>query len=164
MISAKLREFLVEQVGHEFTAHQDYMGVALYFQRQSLLRWSRFFRTQAMEEAEHATRIVNFLVDQEVEFDIPPLPGATTQFESALAAAKTSLDWERTMSERFHAAAKTALAENDATSHQFLQWFIEEQVEEEAKMQHVIDLLSTDINLFLAEPLLDALESEDAED
>ena len=84
--------------------------------------------------------------------------------ESALAAAKTSLDWERTMSERFDAAAKTALAENDATSHQFLQWFIEEQVEEEAKMQHVIDLLSSGINLFLAEPLLDAIDSGDAED
>jgi ferritin len=164
MISAKLREFLVEQVGHEFTAHQDYLGIALYFQRRSLLRWSRFFNKQAMEEAEHGTRIVNFLVDQEIEFDIPPLPGATTQFESALAAAQTSLEWERTMSERFGEAAKIALAENDATAHQFLQWFIEEQVEEEAKMQHVIDLLSSGINLFLAEPLLDALDSGDAGD
>jgi ferritin len=42
MISDKLREFFVEQVGHELTAHQDYMGIALYFQRQSLLRWGRF--------------------------------------------------------------------------------------------------------------------------
>ena len=163
MISAKLREFLVEQVGHEFTAHQDYMGIALYFQRQSLLRWSKFFRDQAMEEAQHATRIVNFLTDHEVEFDIPPLPGATTRFESALAAAQASLEWERTMSERFRGAATTALDENDPTTHQFLQWFLEEQVEEEAKMLHVIDLLSSGINLFLAEPLLDALDSGDAE-
>jgi ferritin len=164
MNSAKLREFLVEQVGHEFTAHQDYMGIALYFQRQSLLRWSKFFHDQAMEEAQHATRIVNFLTDQEVEFDLPPLPGATTRFESALAAAEQSLKWERTMSERFQGAAATALAEGDHTTHQFLQWFIEEQVEEEAKMMHVIDLLSSGINLFLAEPLLDALDSGDAED
>ena len=162
MISAKLREFLVEQVGHEFTAHQDYIGIALYFQRQSLLRWSKFFRDQAMEEAQHATRIINFLTDHEVEFDIPPLPGATTQFESAIAAAQASLEWERTMSERFRGAATMALAENDPTTHQFLQWFLEEQVEEEAKMLHVIDLLSSGINLFLAEPLLDALDSGDA--
>jgi ferritin len=161
MISDKLRDFLVEQVGHELTAHQDYLGISLYFQHQSLLRWSRFFREQAIEEAQHATRIMDFLVDHEVEFDVPPLSGATSQFESALAAAQAGLDWERGVTERFRSASALALDEGDHTSHQFLQWFIAEQVEEEAKMLHVIDLISSGINLFQAEPLLDALDTGD---
>lgn len=161
MINDKLRHFLVEQVGHELTAHQDYLGIALYFQQQSLLRWARFFRDQAIEEAQHATRIMDFLVDHEVEFDVPPLSGASTQFDSALAAAQAALEWERAVTERFRTAAGLALAEGDAVSHQFLQWFIAEQVEEESKMLHVIDLISSEINLFQAEPLLDALDSGD---
>jgi ferritin len=160
MISDTMREFLVEQVGHELTAHQDYMGMALYFQQQSLLRWSRFFRDQAIEEAQHATRIMDFLVDNEVQFDVPPLSGATSQFESALAAAKAALEWERSVTERFRTASGLANAEGDHTTHQFLQWFVAEQVEEEAKILHVIDLISSGINLFQAEPLLDALDSD----
>jgi ferritin len=161
MISDKLREFLIEQVGHELTAHQDYMGIALFFQRQSLLRWGRYFRDQAIEEAQHATRIMDFLVDNEIEFDVPPLSGATSQFESALAAAQAALDWERSVTERFRTASQMALNDGDHTSHQFLQWFVAEQVEEEAKMLQVIDLISSGINLFQAEPLLDALDSDD---
>jgi ferritin len=161
MISDKLREFLIEQVSHELTAHQDYMGIALFFQRQSLLRWGRYFRDQAMEEAQHATRIMDFLVDNEIEFDVPPLSGATSQFESALAAAQAALDWERSVTQRFRTASQMALDDGDHTSHQFLQWFVAEQVEEEAKMLQVVDLISSGINLFQAEPLLGALGSND---
>ena len=161
MISDKLRDFLVEQVGQELTAHQDYMGISVYFQQQSLLRWARFFRDQAVEEAQHATRIMDFLVDHEIQFDVPPLSGATSEFDSALAAAQAALEWERAVTERFRAASRLALEEGDATSHQFVGWFIAEQVEEEAKMLHVIDLIESGINLFQAEPLLDALDSDD---
>jgi ferritin len=114
MISDRLREFLIDQIGHELTAHQDYMGIAVHFRQQSLLRWARFFRDQAVEEAQHATRIMDFLVDNEVEFDLPPLSGATSQYESALAAAQAALASERNVSARFREASQLALAEGDA--------------------------------------------------
>lgn len=160
MISQKVRDFLIEQIGHELTAHQDYLGIALYFQRQSLLRWGGFFRDQAIEEAQHATRIMDFLTDNEIDFDLPPLAGATTHFESALVAAQAALDWERGVTERFGEASRLAMEEGDHTAHQFLQWFIAEQVEEEAKMLHVIDLIASGINLFQAEALLGSLDPE----
>ena len=50
------------------------------------------------------------------------------------------------------------MANGDHRSHQFLQWFIEEQVEEEAKLQSVVDLIDSGINLFQAEALLDRFE------
>lgn len=158
MISRRLSDFFVAQIASEFTAHQDYMGIALYFQRRSLYRWSRLFHSQAIEEAQHGTKIMNFLIDNEVAFDLPPLPGSTTSFASALAAAQASLGWEREVTSRFRAASQAALEEQDHTSHQFLQWFIAEQVEEEAKMQDVIDLLESGVNLFQAEPLLDQFD------
>ncbi len=160
MISDRLREFLVDQIGHELTAHQDYLGIAVYFQQRSLLRWAKLFRDQSIEEAQHATRIMDFLVDNEIEFDLPPLSGATSQYESAMAAAQAALDSERNVSARFREGSQLALAEGDHTTHQFLQWFVAEQVEEEAKILNVIDLIGSGINLFQAEPLLDALDSD----
>jgi ferritin len=160
MISDRLREFLVDQIGHELTAHQDYLGIAVYFQQRSLLRWAKLFRDQSIEEAQHATRIMDFLVDNEIEFDLPPLSGATSQYESAMAAAQAALDSERNVSARFREGSQVALAEGDHTTHQFLQWFVAEQVEEEAKILNVIDLIGSGINLFQAEPLLDALDSD----
>ena len=160
MISQRLTTFLIEQIGHEFTAHQDYLGISLYFQRLSLLRWAKLFRDQAIEEAQHGSKIMTFLVDIDVEFDLPPLGGASTHFESPLAAAQAALGWEQAVTKRFASAAALALAEGDHTGHQFLQWFIGEQVEEEAKLRHVIDLLSSGINPFQAEPLLDAFDGE----
>ena len=56
--------------------------------------------------------------------------------------------------------AQAASEANDATGLQFLQWFIEEQVEEETKMEKLADLVASGINLFQAEPLLDAFEEE----
>ena len=104
---------------------------------------------------------MDFLVDNDVEFDVPPLPGATSRFDSALAAARAALDWERGVTLRFEGASALALETGDHTSHQFLQWFVGEQVEEEAKMRQVIDLISSGINLFQAEPLLDEIASGD---
>jgi ferritin len=78
----------VEQVGHELTAHQDYMGMALYFLKQAAFAGAGFFRGQAIEEAQHATRIMDFLIDNEVQPDVPPLSGATSQFESGPARSR----------------------------------------------------------------------------
>lgn len=158
MISDKVAKLLIEQIGHELRAHQLYMGMALYFNRQSLNRWGKLFNSQSREEAGHATKIMDFLTDNEVTFDLPALKSATTRYSSAEAVAKAALESERKVTGQFREMSDVALAENDHTSYQFLQWFVNEQVEEERKVQALIDLIESGINLFQAEPLLDQFE------
>jgi bacterioferritin B len=158
MISQRLAKLLIEQVGHELKAHQLYLGMAIHFERQSLSRWAKLLRDQSTEEAEHATKIMDFLTDNEVAFDLPALKSATTRYTSATEVLKRALESERQVSAQFDEMAKAALDEGDYTSHQFLLWFIEEQVEEERKVQALIDLVESGINLFQAEPLLDQFE------
>jgi bacterioferritin B len=158
MISKRLAELLVAQIQSELTAHQNYQAIAIYFQRQSLNRWGKLFHDQAIEEATHARKIIDFLIDQEIDFDLPALPKSTTKFKSALDAVKASRDSERRVSAQFQAMATSAAEDKDHTSLQFLQWFIEEQVEEEAKVQSIVDLIESGINLFQAEALLDRFE------
>ena len=160
MISDRLSALLVEQIGSELTAHQSYMGISIYFERQSLKRWSGVFRAQALEEAGHAEKIMDFLIDNEVTFDLPALRGATTHFATPTAALEAALASELRVSKQFDAMAGAAREEDDHRSFQFLQWFIDEQVEEERTIRSYLDLVNSGINLFQAEPLLEAIEGE----
>jgi ferritin len=157
MISEPLRRLLIEQVGHELGAHQKYLGISIYFQRGTLAGWAKVFRDQALEEAQHAERIMTFLIDNEVDFELPALKAATTRYGSAKAAVETALKSELAVTGQFDAMAAAAREAGDHRTFQFLQWFIDEQVEEERTMRGLLDLLASGINLFQAEPILDSL-------
>jgi ferritin len=158
MISERLSRMLVEQVGSELRAHQFYMAVAIYFDRQSLKRWAKLWHDQSVEEAGHATKIIDFLIDNDIDFDLPALATGPTHFGSPAAAIQASLDAERAVTKQFNDMASASLEDGDHRSHQFVQWFIEEQVEEERKAQALLDLVNSGINLFDAEPLLKNFE------
>jgi ferritin len=154
MISEPVTKLLVAQVAHELGAHQTYMGIALSFERESLRGWAKFFHEQATEEAGHAAKIIAFLIDNGVDFSLPPVGAAPTTYESARAACETALASERRVTAQFDALAKAASDNGDHRSFQFVQWFIEEQVEEERTMSALLDLIDSGINLFQAEALL----------
>jgi ferritin len=160
MISEPVKKLLVAQVAHELGAHQTYMGIALHFERESLRGWAKFFHGQATEEAGHAAKIMAFLIDNEVAFGLPQVGGAPTTYESARAAVETALASERRVTGQFDAMAQAARDAGDHRSFQFLQWFIEEQVEEERTMGALLGLIDSGINLFQAEGLLEAVVGE----
>jgi ferritin len=158
MISPKVSRLLIEQVGSELRAHQFYLAVSIWFDRQSLKRWAKLWHDQSVEEAGHASKIMDFLVDNQVDFDLPALKASSTRFASAAAAVEQAIESERTVTKQFNKMAEAATEETDHRSFQFVQWFIEEQVEEERKAQGLLDLVNSGINLYQAEPLLDKFE------
>jgi ferritin len=158
VITGDLRKLLIAQIGSELTAHQLYLAISVYFDRASLRGWGKLFKDQSIEEAQHAQKIMDFLTDNEIEFDLPALKATTTRFSSPLAAAQRALQSERDVAIQFDRMAAIALKAGDHRGHQFLQWFIEEQVEEEAKVQAIVDLIESGINLFQAEAVLDRFE------
>jgi bacterioferritin B len=158
VISGDLRKLLIAQIGSELTAHQLYLAISIYFDRSSLRGWGKLFKNQSIEEAQHAQKIMDFLTDNEIEFDLPALKATTTRFASPLAAAQRALQSERDVAAQFDRMAAIAIKAGDHRGHQFLQWFIEEQVEEEAKVQSIVDLIDSGVNLFQAEALLDRFE------
>ena len=160
MVSPRLADMLVRQIQSELTAHQNYMGISIYFERGALKGWGKLFHEQALEEAQHAAKIIRFLLDNDVEFDLPGLGPATTHYEDARAAVQSAAASERRVTTEFQAMAEAASDEKDFRTFQFLQWFIEEQVEEEAKMKDLTDLIDSGINLFQAEGVLSQLEGE----
>ncbi len=160
MISDKPKQLLVAQVGAELSAHQTYMGISLYFTRQSLNGWAKFFHAQAVEEAEHGWKIISFLIDNDVAFNLPPVGGATTSYASARGAVEVAQASEAKVTGQFEALANAARESNDNRTLQFLGWFVEEQVEEERTMAALLDLIDSGINLFQAEALLEHVVGE----
>jgi bacterioferritin B len=157
MIAEQPLKLLVAQLGSEFGAHQVYLGISIYFTRQSLNGWAKLFRDQAVEEAEHGSKILEFLVDNDVAFHLPAVPGAPTEFSSARAAIEVAQASERKVTSQFEALANAAREAQDNRTLQFLQWFIEEQVEEERTMASLLDLVDSGMNLFDAELHLDRI-------
>ena len=157
MISEQPKELLIAQVGHELSAHQTYMGIALHFERESLKGWAELFRDQATEEAGHGWKIITFLIDNDVEFDLPQVGGAPTTYGSARDAVMTALTSEQRVTAQFEALANAARDAKDNRTLQFVQWFIEEQVEEERTMTALLDVIDSGVNLFQAEALLEGI-------
>ncbi len=157
MISEPVAKLLAAQIAHELTAHQTYMGIALYFEKASLKGWAKLFHDQAVEEAGHGSKIMEFLIDNDVEFALPAVRGAPTTYASARDAVEVARASEARVTGLFNTLAATARDAGDHRSLEFLQWFIAEQVEEERSMRALLDLIDSGINLFQAEAHLEAL-------
>lgn len=161
-MNEKVAKALNEQIGHEFSASNHYLGIATYFAKQSLLQWADFFFKQSAEEHMHGMKILNFLIDNDASITLPAIPEAKTEFTDALEAVTSALNSEKNVSKQFDSMAALTETEKDFRSRQFLEWFIAEQVEEEATMNHLIDLIKSGINLFQAQQFLPAIQNQQA--
>jgi ferritin len=163
MIDNRLRDELIEQVRYEFGASLHYLAASVWFGTHGLDRWAAFMREQADEERGHAMRIIDFLVDCDVAVPMPALDAVPIDFTSAIDIVKRSAEAEAEVTGRFKMMAKIAHDAGDFVGFRFLQWFLEEQVEEEALMGKLMQLLESGLNVFQTELLLPEREEEEAE-
>ena len=154
MISDALVQVLNRHIGSEFSASNHYLAIASYFALKSLDAWADFFFLQAEEERGHGMKVLTFLIDNDADVQLPAIAEARTDFPDALTAVRSALESERRVSKQFDEMAFIATDNKDYRGLQFLQWFINEQVEEEATMDKLVDLVESGINLFQAQQYL----------
>src|SRR4051812_33556514 len=129
---------LNEQIANEFSAHQQYVACAVYFDGETLPQLAGFFYRQAMEERDHAMMMVQYLLDTDEQVTIPGVSAPVTTFADVIAPVELALEQEKRVTLQINELAGVARAENDFTSEQFMQWFIKEQVEEVATMSDLL--------------------------
>jgi bacterioferritin B len=132
---------LNEQIANEFSACQQYIGVAVYYDSETLPRLAGFFYRQAAEERDHAMMMVQYLLDTGEEVRIPDIESKQTRFDDAVAPVQASLDQERRVGEEINALFKLAREAGDYRAEQFMQWFVKEQVEEVALMSDLLKVV-----------------------
>jgi ferritin len=160
MISSALATAFNEQIGHEFGASMQYVSIAAYFQTNQLTLLAKLFFAQADEEREHAMKFVKYLLDTKAELRIPAIPAATPSFASAEAAVQAALTWEQEVTRQITALMEQAITDNDYLAQSFLQWFIDEQLEEVVKMDRLLSVIrrSGEKNLLMVEAYLVHIE------
>ena len=141
LISDAMNEAINEQVGHEFAAMLQYVAIATYFDGEALPMLARHFYRQAEEEREHAMRFVKYLVDAGGTVAIPAIPAVQSGFASAEAAVQLSLDRELTVTRQINGLMDRAIKENDHTTRNMLEWFVEEQLEEVSSMESLLRMV-----------------------
>lgn len=141
LISKKMTAAINKQIGNEFGASLQYVSIGAYFGAESLPELSKFFHAQANEERDHALKFVNYVVDAGSEVVVPAVPAPQSGFGSAEEAVKLSLEWELTVTKQINALVDLARAEKDHTTEAFLQWYVNEQLEEVSTMDTLLRIV-----------------------
>jgi ferritin len=141
MPTRRFPALLNEQVANEFAASQQYIAIAVHYDREALARLAAHFYRQAVEERNHAMMIVQFLMDADHAVRIPGVEPPRCDFETLAEPVALALDQERRVSEQIAALASAAREESDFQGEQFMQWFLKEQVEEVASMSTLLRVI-----------------------
>jgi bacterioferritin B len=140
MPSERFVEALNEQIGREFRAAHQYTAVAAYYDRLTYPRLAKFFYDQAEEERGHALKMVGYLRDTGADLSLSEVPAPRTEFADHVEPIRLALESERKVSVSISGLFEIARETNDYASESFMQWFVDEQVEEEATMDALLQV------------------------
>ena len=141
LISPTLAQAINTQIGHEFAASLQYYQIASHFHRQHLQQLADLFFKQAAEEREHAEKLLRYVVDTGAALEVPAIKAPVHTFPSCEAAVEAALAWELEVTGQIKALMDLAASEGDYLAQGFLQWFVDEQLEEVMKMQRLLGVV-----------------------
>ena len=138
--SPTFAHLLSAQVRNEFTASQQYIAIAIWFDDRDLPRLAGHFYRQSVEERNHAMMIVRYCLDRGLPVQIPGIDEVRNAFENPVDPIELALNQEKTVTGQIEALFRVARAEEDALGEQFMLWFLKEQVEEVASMNTLLSI------------------------
>jgi len=127
-----------EQIGHEMGASMQYIAIASYFDSETLPELAQFFYRQSEEERTHAMRFVKFVNDVGGRVRLPAIPAPQSEFASAEEAVAKALAWEEEVTRQVYDLVEIARADKNYIGVKFLDWFVQEQLEEVSSMTDLL--------------------------
>jgi ferritin len=131
-------ELLAGQVRQEFTASQQYIAIAVWFDDKDLPRLAERFYQQSVEERNHAMMMVRYMLDRDWPIEIPGVDEVRNDFDQPVDPIRIALQQEKTVTGQIEALFRAARSEGDVLGEQFMLWFLKEQVEEVAAMNTLL--------------------------
>jgi bacterioferritin B len=140
MPSERFVEALNDQIGREFNAAHQYTALAAFYDRLTFPRLARFFFGQAEEERGHAMKMVNYLRDTGADLRLGEVAAPKKEFADHVEPIRLALEHERKVTVAISQLFEIARETSDFASESFMQWFVDEQVEEEATMDALLQV------------------------
>lgn len=138
MLSQKMKDALNAHINAEIYSAYIYYSMAAYFEAQSLAGCAHWMRIQTMEELAHVQKFVDYMNERGGRVLMQPVAGPATEWESPLAAFENVYAHETEVTGLINKLVDLAIAESDHATNNFLQWFVSEQVEEEATADAIV--------------------------
>ncbi len=140
-MNPKLNEALQHQIREEFYSAYLYLSMAADMAARNLNGMAAWLEAQAQEELAHAMKIYRFLLDRGQPIMLQEIPAPPSHWERPLEAFRDAYHHEQHITKKIHELVDLAREVDDKPTQVFLQWFVEEQVEEEASTEEVVALL-----------------------
>ncbi len=134
MISKTIEAAINRQINHEITAAYNYLAISAWFEAETLPGFAAWFMIQRNEELQHAMRLYNYLLDRDGNVQLEAIAQPSAEFASITAAFEAALAMEKANTASINELYQMAKSEDDFATLSHLQWFLDEQVEEEKIM------------------------------
>ncbi len=141
MIPQPVVDKLNQQIANEFGAAHNYLAMACRFDELGLKMLSQFFFRQSDEEREHGRKILDYVLEVGADVKLQATPEPRGDMSTPKTIVKSALEQEKEVTRQINDIAATAEANKDFATRSFINWFIDEQVEEVSSMSELLNLV-----------------------
>jgi ferritin len=141
MIDGKTQEALNKHANAEFYSSYLYLSMSAYFQSLNLAGFASWMRVQAREELAHAMKFYDHIIERGGRVSLQAVEAPQFQWDSPLAAFEDAYRHEQKVTGLINQLVDGAVKTKDHATNAFLQWFVSEQVEEEASVDAIVQKL-----------------------
>ncbi len=141
MLNKKMQDAINDQINFELYSAYIYLAMSAYFESINLKGMANWMRVQVMEEQSHAKKFYSFITDRGGRVVLSPIGDPGQNWKSPIDAFEEALKHENKVTARIGKLMELAYEIKDHASASFLQWFVDEQVEEESNVDAIIQSL-----------------------
>ncbi|MFZ4786154.1 MAG: ferritin [Flavobacteriales bacterium] len=141
MLNKKVEKALNDQIKMEAESSQSYLAMASWAEGAGLSGTAAFLYRHSDEERLHMLKLIKFVNDRGGQAIIPELKQPAKDYKNLQNVFKLLLDHETNVTEEINNVVDVCLKEKDYTTHNFMQWYVAEQIEEETLARNILDKL-----------------------
>lgn len=141
MLKQSVEKALNEQINAEIHSAYLYLSMSAYFQSQGLSGYANWMRIQFQEELAHGTHIFDYVCDRGGRVQLTPIGEVEVDFNGVTEVFEKVLAHEQKVTGLINRLVDISQQESDHATRSFLQWYVDEQVEEEANAERILDNL-----------------------
>lgn len=142
MLDKQMLDAINEQINAELYSAYMYLSMASYFEENNFQGFAHWMEVQAQEEVEHAMKFYKYVNDRGERVILKPIEGPPTEWESPLAVFQAAYQHEQKVTSLINNLVKISRELEDYATEAMLDWFVTEQVEEEANASEIVEKLS----------------------
>lgn len=141
MLKEKVLKALNNQINAEMHSAYLYLSMSAYFQDKGLSGFANWMKVQYKEELGHALKFFDYVNERNGRVILEPIAAVPTEFDGVIDVFEKTLEHEQKVTEMIDKLVDTAVEASDHATQSFLQWFVDEQVEEESNVNELLDNL-----------------------